>query len=123
MSFLDLRSVQTYTATLSNLEKEENQAKFVVIDDADSTSQRIKAHREVATLKTSCGERKPRDLRGRVFNKRSTLATSAGVTLEKSVPFGKKSLMRPFVFSLSPRSQAWYGVAKKIFASRAEAMS
>jgi hypothetical protein len=33
MSFLDLRSVKTYTAILSNLEKKENQAKFVVFDE------------------------------------------------------------------------------------------
>jgi hypothetical protein len=52
-----------------------------IFEGADSTSQRIEAYREVATSKTSCGERKPRDLRGRALNKRSTLATSAGVTV------------------------------------------
>jgi hypothetical protein len=33
-----------------------------------------------------------------------------------AVPFGKKSRMRPLVFSFKPRSHARYGVAKKILA-------
>ena len=39
-------------------------------------------------------------------SKRSTLATSALEIVEKSVPFGKKSRIRPLVFSFKPRSHA-----------------
>ena len=56
--------------------------------------------------------------RGKRYNKRagknagrglipsSTLATSALEIVEKSVPFGKKSRIRPLVFSFKPRSHA-----------------
>lgn len=73
---------------------------------ADSTSQRIKFYGAAAARKTSFGDLKPRDLRGRSLRRRSTLATSAEVIVEKSVPFGKKSRIRPLVFSFRPRSQA-----------------
>jgi len=35
----------------------------------------------------------------------------------------KKSRMRPLVFSFTPRSHAWYGVAKKISVFSARAIS
>jgi hypothetical protein len=47
-----------------------------------------------------------RDFRGLALSKRSTLATSAFEIVEKSVPFGKKSRIRPLVFSFKPRSHA-----------------
>lgn len=37
------------------------------------------------------------------------LSTSSPVTLEKSVPFGKNSLMRPFAFSTVPLCRGLWG--------------
>lgn len=37
------------------------------------------------------------------------LSTSSPVTLEKSAPFGKSSLMRPFAFSTVPFRQGLWG--------------
>ena len=39
-------------------------------------------------------------------------STSSSVSLEKSVPLGKNSLIRPLVFSFVPYCQGWWGWQK-----------
>ena len=50
---------------------------------------------------------------GRAFSRSWTAFTSASVICWKSVSLEKYPRTRPFVCSFRPRSQEWYGVAKK----------
>jgi len=47
---------------------------------------------------------------GRLLSKKSTSFISLLLTLLKLVPLGKNCQIRPFVFSLIPRSQEEYGL-------------
>ena len=52
--------------------------------------------------KNSSGERKSKHFLGRELIRSTTRCTSSSVTAKKSVPLGKKNLIKSFVFSLSP---------------------
>lgn len=74
-------------------------------------------------LQYSNGVRYPSDLRGLLFSFHSTSAMNSSDNSLKSVPLGIYCLIRPLIFSLAPRFQEWYGLAKQTFTSSPFAIS